>query len=92
MANYTLIPPEIMDHSQGCFMRKGEGGHGGGDTGGMRGAPALAAASLPPCTLCPAGVVGDWRDHFSPLQNALFNRIYQEEMGGLELPMHWPMA
>ncbi|NXV72316.1 ST2B1 Sulfotransferase, partial [Atlantisia rogersi] len=23
MANYTLIPPEIMDHSQGRFMRKG---------------------------------------------------------------------
>ncbi|NXK72011.1 ST2B1 Sulfotransferase, partial [Amazona guildingii] len=25
MANYSLIPIEIMDHSQGCFMRKGEG-------------------------------------------------------------------
>uniref|UniRef100_A0A8C4U0R2 Sulfotransferase n=1 Tax=Falco tinnunculus TaxID=100819 RepID=A0A8C4U0R2_FALTI len=55
MANYTLIPTEIMDHSQGSFMRK--------------------------------GVVGDWRDHFSPQQNALFNRLYQEEMGDLELPM-----
>ncbi|KAK0682219.1 ST2B1 Sulfotransferase, partial [Pygoscelis papua] len=53
MANYSLIPSEIMDHSQGCFMRK--------------------------------GVVGDWRDHFSPLQNALFNRLYQEEMGDSEL-------
>ncbi|XP_065518858.1 sulfotransferase 1A1-like [Lathamus discolor] len=60
MANYTLIPIEIMDHSQGCFMRK--------------------------------GVVGDWRDHFSPWQNTLFNRLYQEEMGDLELPVHWPMA
>ncbi|KAF1405176.1 Sulfotransferase family cytosolic 2B member 1, partial [Spheniscus humboldti] len=60
MANYSLIPSEIMDHSQGCFMRK--------------------------------GVVGDWRDHFSPLQNALFNRLYQEEMGDSELPVHWPMA
>ncbi|XP_040471080.1 sulfotransferase 2B1 isoform X2 [Falco naumanni] len=60
MANYTLIPTEIMDHSQGSFMRK--------------------------------GVVGDWRDHFSPQQNALFNRLYQEEMGDLELPMCWPMA
>uniref|UniRef100_A0A8C4U2D7 Sulfotransferase n=1 Tax=Falco tinnunculus TaxID=100819 RepID=A0A8C4U2D7_FALTI len=55
MANYTLIPTEIMDHSQGSFMRK--------------------------------GVVGDWRDHFSPQQNALFNRLYQEEMGDLELPI-----
>ncbi|NXS03439.1 ST2B1 Sulfotransferase, partial [Oxylabes madagascariensis] len=25
MANYSLIPAEIMDHSQGRFMRKGEG-------------------------------------------------------------------
>uniref|UniRef100_A0A8C3KPJ1 Sulfotransferase n=1 Tax=Calidris pygmaea TaxID=425635 RepID=A0A8C3KPJ1_9CHAR len=53
MANYSLIPSEIMDHSQGRFMRK--------------------------------GVVGDWRDHFSPLQNALFNRLYQEEMGDSDL-------
>lgn len=30
MANYTLIPREIMDHSQGRFMRKGEGGTGQG--------------------------------------------------------------
>ncbi|XP_068006858.1 sulfotransferase 2B1-like [Melanerpes formicivorus] len=60
MVNYTLIPPEIMDHSQGRFMRK--------------------------------GVVGDWRDHFSPQQNALFNQRYQEEMGDLELPTRWPMA
>ncbi|NXE95089.1 ST2B1 Sulfotransferase, partial [Menura novaehollandiae] len=60
MANYSLIPHEIMDHSQGCFMRK--------------------------------GVVGDWRDHFSPEQNALFNRRYQEEMGDTELPSQWPMA
>ncbi|NXY89436.1 ST2B1 Sulfotransferase, partial [Alcedo cyanopectus] len=60
MANYSLIPCEIMDHSQGRFMRK--------------------------------GVVGDWRDHFSPQQNALFNRLYQEEMGDSELPARWPMA
>lgn len=30
MANYTLIPAEIMDHSQGRFMRKGERGWGRG--------------------------------------------------------------
>uniref|UniRef100_A0A674H6G3 Sulfotransferase n=1 Tax=Taeniopygia guttata TaxID=59729 RepID=A0A674H6G3_TAEGU len=60
MANYSLIPAEIMDHSQGRFMRK--------------------------------GVVGDWRSHFSAEQNALFNRRYQEEMGGTELPSQWPMA
>ncbi|NWR22294.1 ST2B1 Sulfotransferase, partial [Emberiza fucata] len=60
MANYSLIPAEIMDHSQGRFMRK--------------------------------GVVGDWRSHFSPEQNALFNRRYQEEMGDTELPAQWPMA
>ncbi|KAL2300090.1 hypothetical protein Nmel_012050 [Mimus melanotis] len=60
MTNYSLIPAEIMDHSQGRFMRK--------------------------------GVVGDWRSHFSPEQNALFNRRYQEEMGDVELPSQWPMA
>ncbi|XP_064015850.1 sulfotransferase 2B1-like [Pogoniulus pusillus] len=60
MVNYSLIPSEIMDHSQGRFMRK--------------------------------GVVGDWRDHFSPQQNALFNRRYQEEMGDSELSTRWPMA
>lgn len=47
---------------------------------------------LPLHPLHPAGVVGDWRDHFSPLQNALFNRLYQEEMGDSELPTRWPMA
>lgn len=91
MANYTLIPQEIMDHSQGRFMRKGEEGTGWG-SGGHRGAPAPAAAALLPRPLRPAGVVGDWRDHFSPLQNALFNRVFQEEMGDLELPARWPMA
>ncbi|NXF88031.1 ST2B1 Sulfotransferase, partial [Eubucco bourcierii] len=59
MVNYSLIPSEIMDHSQGRFMRK--------------------------------GVVGDWCDHFSPQQNALFNQRYQEEMGDSELSTRWPM-
>ncbi|NXB90495.1 ST2B1 Sulfotransferase, partial [Vidua chalybeata] len=86
MANYSLIPAEIMDHSQGRFMRKGEGERGWGRWG------TAAAASLTPRALCPAGVVGDWRSHFSPEQNALFNRRYQEEMGDTELPSQWPMA
>nr|XP_025971065.1 sulfotransferase family cytosolic 2B member 1-like [Dromaius novaehollandiae] len=60
MANYSLIPCEIMDHSQGRFMRK--------------------------------GVVGDWREHFSPLQSARFDRVYQEEMGDAGLRAPWPMA
>ncbi|NWU73406.1 ST2B1 Sulfotransferase, partial [Pterocles burchelli] len=60
MANYSLIPPHIMDHSQGRFMRK--------------------------------GVVGDWRDHFSPQQNALFQRRYLQEMGGTELRLPWLMG
>lgn len=53
---------------------------------------AGGAASLTPCPLCPTGVVGDWRSHFSPEQNTLFNRRYQEEMGDVELPTQWPMA
>lgn len=24
MANYTLVPPEVMDPSKGAFLRKGE--------------------------------------------------------------------
>ncbi|XP_038224359.1 sulfotransferase 2B1-like [Dermochelys coriacea] len=59
MVNYTLIPCEIMDHSQGQFMRK--------------------------------GTVGDWRDHFTPLQNMLFHKIYQEEMRDSSLCFHWLM-
>ncbi|XP_060110452.1 sulfotransferase 2B1-like [Heteronotia binoei] len=31
------------------------------------------------------GVVGDWRNHFSAEQSALFNRRYQQEMGGCSL-------
>lgn len=44
-----------------------------------------------PVPSVPAGVVGDWRQHFSPQQNARFNRRYQEEMGDVELPAPWPM-
>ncbi|RLV92443.1 hypothetical protein DV515_00013780 [Chloebia gouldiae] len=86
MANYSLIPAEIMDHSQGRFMRKGEGERGWGRWG------TAGAAALTPHALCATGVVGDWRSHFSPEQNALFNRRYQEEMGDTELPSQWPMA
>nr|XP_056718872.1 sulfotransferase 2B1-like [Euleptes europaea] len=49
MANYTLVPHEVMDPSKGQFMRK--------------------------------GIVGDWRNHFSPQQSALFDKVYQQEMG-----------
>uniref|UniRef100_A0A8C8S543 Sulfotransferase n=1 Tax=Pelusios castaneus TaxID=367368 RepID=A0A8C8S543_9SAUR len=59
MVNYTLIPSEIMDHSQGQFMRK--------------------------------GTVGDWRDHFTPMQTMLFHRLYQEEMQGTSLHFPWAM-
>ncbi|XP_042293724.1 sulfotransferase 2B1-like [Sceloporus undulatus] len=37
------------------------------------------------------GIVGDWKNHFSPLQSALFSKKYQEEMGGLDLPFKWVM-
>ncbi|XP_065272615.1 sulfotransferase 2B1-like [Emys orbicularis] len=57
MVNYTLIPCEIMDHSQGRFMRK--------------------------------GTVGDWRDHFTPLQNMLFHKIYQKEMQDSSMRFRW---
>uniref|UniRef100_A0ABM5ETR6 Sulfotransferase n=1 Tax=Pogona vitticeps TaxID=103695 RepID=A0ABM5ETR6_9SAUR len=31
------------------------------------------------------GIIGDWRNHFSALQNTRFNEKYQQEMGGLHL-------
>uniref|UniRef100_A0A1W7RCZ7 Sulfotransferase n=1 Tax=Agkistrodon contortrix contortrix TaxID=8713 RepID=A0A1W7RCZ7_AGKCO len=37
------------------------------------------------------GIVGDWRNHFSPKQSALFNEKYQEEMGGHPWPLRWDM-
>ncbi|XP_019391604.1 PREDICTED: sulfotransferase family cytosolic 2B member 1-like [Crocodylus porosus] len=38
------------------------------------------------------GIVGDWRDHFTPLQNAFFNRAYQEKMRHSSLRLHWPLV
>uniref|UniRef100_A0A8C6XMR0 Sulfotransferase n=1 Tax=Naja naja TaxID=35670 RepID=A0A8C6XMR0_NAJNA len=37
------------------------------------------------------GIVGDWRNHFSPKQSALFNERYQQEMGGHPWPFQWDM-
>ncbi|XP_034282540.1 sulfotransferase 2B1-like isoform X1 [Pantherophis guttatus] len=37
------------------------------------------------------GIVGDWRNHFSPKQSALFNEKYQQEMGGHPWPLQWDM-
>ncbi|NWZ28255.1 ST2B1 Sulfotransferase, partial [Asarcornis scutulata] len=88
MTNYTLIPREIMDHSQGKFMRKGEGARGAAGAS----VPASPRAPVPPGPSRPAGVVGDWREHFSPLQNALFDRVYQEEMPDIDLSVHWSMV
>ncbi|XP_006027899.1 sulfotransferase family cytosolic 2B member 1-like [Alligator sinensis] len=38
------------------------------------------------------GIVGDWRNHFTPLQDALFNRVYQEKMRHSSLRLHWPLV
>lgn len=37
------------------------------------------------------GIVGDWRNHFSPIQSALFNEKYQEEMGSHPWALQWDM-
>ncbi|XP_058011126.1 sulfotransferase 2B1-like isoform X2 [Ahaetulla prasina] len=37
------------------------------------------------------GIVGDWRNHFSPKQSALFNEKYQQEMRGHPWPLQWDM-
>lgn len=74
MANYSLIPNEIMDHSQGRFMRKGQGELGWGARGGRgcsipdspsplshRGGGGLAQPLLPraKCPLQPSLPGGD---------------------------------
>uniref|UniRef100_A0A8C4W771 Sulfotransferase n=1 Tax=Gopherus evgoodei TaxID=1825980 RepID=A0A8C4W771_9SAUR len=37
------------------------------------------------------GIVGDWRDHFTPVQNMRFHKIYQEEMQDSSLRFRWLM-
>ncbi|KAM9121925.1 sulfotransferase 2B1-like [Pangshura tecta] len=37
------------------------------------------------------GTVGDWRNHFTPLQNMRFHKIYQEEMQDSSLRFRWLM-
>ncbi|KAL6082911.1 hypothetical protein STEG23_002605 [Scotinomys teguina] len=48
MVNYSLVSKEIIDQSQGKFLRK--------------------------------GVVGDWREHFTPELDEKFNAVYQSKM------------
>ncbi|XP_005415173.1 PREDICTED: sulfotransferase family cytosolic 2B member 1-like [Chinchilla lanigera] len=59
VVNYSLVPKEVMDPSQGRFLRK--------------------------------GVMGDWKEHFSPEQNEKFNTVYQAKMGNLGLHLPWTM-
>ncbi|XP_043836600.1 sulfotransferase 1C3-like isoform X2 [Dromiciops gliroides] len=57
--NFTLVPPEIFDHSVGKFMRK--------------------------------GTTENWKEFFSPEQNARFNKVYQAEMGNLTSKFSWSL-
>ncbi|XP_036607878.1 sulfotransferase 1C4-like isoform X2 [Trichosurus vulpecula] len=59
MLNYSLVPPEVLDHSMGKFMRK--------------------------------GVAGNWKEYFSPEQNARFNDVYQAELGDLTVKFPWAL-
>ncbi|XP_076428365.1 sulfotransferase 2B1-like isoform X4 [Peromyscus maniculatus bairdii] len=59
MVNYSLLSKEIIDQSQGKFLRK--------------------------------GVVGDWREHFTPELDEKFNTVYQSKMGNSGLCLPWTM-
>ncbi|XP_072492468.1 sulfotransferase 1C4-like isoform X3 [Notamacropus eugenii] len=37
------------------------------------------------------GVAGNWKEYFSPEQNARFNNVYQAEMGDLALQFPWSL-
>ncbi|KAM7332314.1 hypothetical protein ACRRTK_009022 [Alexandromys fortis] len=37
------------------------------------------------------GVVGDWREHFTPELNKKFNAVYQSKMGNSGLCLPWTM-
>lgn len=59
MVNYSLLSKEIIDQSQGKFLRK--------------------------------GVVGNWREYFTPELNEKFNAVYQSKMGDSGLCLPWTM-
>ncbi|EGV94060.1 sulfotransferase 2B1 [Cricetulus griseus] len=59
MVNYSLVSKEIIDQSQGKFLRK--------------------------------GVVGDWREHFTPELDEKFKAVYQSKMGDSGLLLPWTM-
>lgn len=59
MVNYSLLSKEIIDQSQGKFLRK--------------------------------GVVGNWREYFTPELNEKFNAVYQSKMGDSGLSLPWTM-
>ncbi|XP_068941628.1 sulfotransferase 2B1-like isoform X1 [Petaurus breviceps papuanus] len=37
------------------------------------------------------GVTGNWKEYFSPEQNAKFNNVYQAEMGDLTIKLPWSL-
>ncbi|XP_054856745.1 sulfotransferase 2B1-like isoform X2 [Eublepharis macularius] len=58
----------------------------------MRENAMVNCSLIPPEVLDPSkgqfmrkGIVGDWKNHFSPEQNSLFNKRYQQEMEGCNL-------
>lgn len=46
---------------------------------------------LMPSALTLPGVVGDWREHFTPELNKKFNAVYQSKMGNSGLCLPWTM-
>uniref|UniRef100_A0A8D2J8Y3 Sulfotransferase n=1 Tax=Varanus komodoensis TaxID=61221 RepID=A0A8D2J8Y3_VARKO len=63
----------------------------------MRESPMVNGALVPREILDPSktffrsGIVGDWRNHFSPQQNELFSRKYQQEVGDLCRHFRWAL-
>uniref|UniRef100_A0A672UJ94 Sulfotransferase n=1 Tax=Strigops habroptila TaxID=2489341 RepID=A0A672UJ94_STRHB len=75
--NYSMVPPDLMDHGISPFMCKGEW---------PRGLPAHCPPWPPLSPISPApGTTGDWKNHFTVAQNKRFDQDYAQKMSDTDL-------
>lgn len=99
MANYTTIPPDVMDHTVSPFMRRGGclarvgvwAGAGESSTGVQLGPPVSPLHSDSILFPSAPGMVGDWKSTFTVAQSERFDAHYAEKMAGCSLPFRWQL-